>query len=231
MSSRDFMCNPINYNIYSVETINSTNTYLKENYNLYLDNTVLIANKQTNGRGRFDRVWISDNDICFSILFKKFHYNNVIAPLAITLALNELNIVSGIKWPNDILIDNKKLAGILIEDIYSNDFLASVVGIGINMTDKPDFNGIGLNSIINVSKNEMINLILKHYNSLLDLEFKELVILYKKYSMILEKNVLYKDNEYIASDITEKGYLVLQGEKDTIIVSSNEIGIKTIKTL
>ena len=44
--------------------------------------------------------------------------------------MTSINI--GIKWPNDILINDKKLAGILIEDIYSKDFLASVVGIGIN---------------------------------------------------------------------------------------------------
>lgn len=226
MSGRDFLCTPINYNIYKIDEIDSTNTYLKNNYDSYADRTVLIANKQTNGRGRFDREWVSENDICFSILYKSFHYNNIIAPLAITLALKDINIKSGIKWPNDILINDKKLAGILIEDIYSKDFLASVVGIGINMHDKIAFDAIGLASICIASKLDIINSVINHYDSLMNLKFRELVKLYKEYSVILGKSVIYKNIEYIAADITENGHLVLINNNEKITISSNEIAVK-----
>lgn len=226
MSGRDFLCAPINYSIYFIDTIDSTNNFLKNNYKAYPDKTALIANKQTAGRGRFDRVWISDDDICFSILFKKFHYNNIIAPLAVALALKDLNVDAGIKWPNDILINNKKVAGILIEDLYSNDFLASVVGIGMNMHDKASFDAIGLTKFTDLSKKEIINSVINHYNFLLELRYDELVKLYKKYSMVIDKKVIYKGQEYTACDITENGHLVLLNENMKLVISSNEIDVK-----
>lgn len=226
MSGRDFLCTPINYNIYKIDEIDSTNTYLKNNYDSYPDRTVLIAIRQSKGRGRFDRVWVSEDDVCFSILYKSFHFNNIIAPLAITLALKDINISSGIKWPNDILINDKKLAGILIEDIYSKEFIASVVGIGINMHDKADFDAIGLSRINSISKIDIINSVINHYDNLLNLKFSELVKLYKEYSVILGKNVIYKNKDYVASDITEKGHLVLTNTFEKITISSNEIDVK-----
>ena len=56
------------YSFYLVDEIDSTNTYFKNNYNLYPNDSVLIALKQTNGRGRYNRLWLSDNDLTFSIL-------------------------------------------------------------------------------------------------------------------------------------------------------------------
>ena len=135
MPSRAFFCDSISYNAYIIDVVDSTNTYFKNNYQNYQDKSVLIANKQTNGRGRFERTWKSNNDICFSILYKKKELFSVIAPLAIIYALKDLNIDALIKWPNDIYVNNKKLSGILIEDIYKDSFLASIVGIGIK-TDR-----------------------------------------------------------------------------------------------
>lgn len=227
MPSRDIFCNSINFDIYRIDTIDSTNTYFKNNYNKYNDKTVLIANHQTNGRGRFKREWISNDDICFSILFKEKHPNAIISSLAIVLALQDFGIASGIKWPNDIYLDNKKLSGILIEEIYEKEFVASIVGIGINIDDKPIYNGIGLGRYISVSKNNVIEAILYHYNDLLSKTMTELIVLYKKYSIILNMQIKYKGEFYYACDITENGYLVIKNKAGVKTISSDEIDIKS----
>lgn len=228
MPSRDIFCNSIDFNIYRINSIPSTNTYFKENYNKYSDMSVLIANEQTNGRGRFLRQWESKNDICFSILFKEKHPNAIIAPLSIVLALNDLGISSGIKWPNDIYLDDKKLSGILIEEIYESTFVASVVGIGINIDDKPHYNGIGLAKYITTSKHKIIEIILHHYKRLINISMTDLIKLYKENSIILNKKIIYKEKIYLAIDITENGYLVLNDNYNNIItISSDEINIKS----
>ena len=228
MPSRDIFCNSIDFNIYRINSIPSTNTYFKENYNRYSDMSVLIANEQTNGRGRFTRQWESNNDICFSILFKEKHPNAIIAPLAIVSALNDLGISSGIKWPNDIYLDDKKLSGILIEEIYESSFVASVVGIGINIDDKPRYNGIGLAKYITTSKHKIIEIILHHYKRLINISMTDLIKLYKENSIILNKKIIYKEKIYLAIDITENGYLVLKDNHNNIItISSDEINIKS----
>ena len=60
----------------------------------------------------------------------------------------------------------------------------------------------------------------------MNLKFKELVKLYKEYSVILGKGVIYKNIEYIADDITENGHLVLINNNEKITISSNEIAVK-----
>ncbi|MCR5349744.1 MAG: biotin--[acetyl-CoA-carboxylase] ligase [Acholeplasmatales bacterium] len=212
------------YNIYLVDEINSTNTYFKDNYQQYENDSVLIALKQTAGRGRYDRVWQSDDDIIFSILKKNNGYYHLISPLSIALALKKLNINVGIKWPNDIYLNNKKLSGILIEDIYNNGFVASIIGIGINKTDKDNVLGIGLN--IDVDKYYLIDLILNEFDNLSKMNLKDIIDLYKKYSIVIGKKIIYKNKEYEVLNIDSNGYLVVKNDSEKLTLSSDEINIK-----
>ena len=75
------------FHLYYVESIGSTNTFLKENYYDFSDKSILWAKVQTKGRGRYNRIWESDLDYTFSIIFKNKHHNEIIAPLAIVKAL------------------------------------------------------------------------------------------------------------------------------------------------
>ena len=212
------------YEYYLVNTIPSTNTYLKENSDLYQDKSVLIALEQTAGRGRYDRIWKSDNDIIFSILLKKNGNYAITAPLAVCLGLNEFGFNTGIKWPNDIYMNDKKLAGILIEDVFKDKFISSVIGIGINMTEKDSFHSAGLNT--NISKYKIINEIVEKFEELNKLDIHTLICLYKTKSIIIGRQVYYHDKVYTAENIDDLGYLVLKGESDTIKVSGDEINIK-----
>ena len=124
------------------ETIDSTNTYLKENYK-NLDNfTFVDASFQTNGRGRNNRSWKSEKgeNLLFSLLIKdeslikEFKSLSIVSALSIIHVLNINNL--SIKWPNDIYHKDNKLAGILLEAISTNKIECLIIGIGINVNQK-----------------------------------------------------------------------------------------------
>lgn len=135
----------IGRNFIYTEEIDSTNTFLlaKENRQ-NLNGTVLLAEKQTHGRGRKERTWHStpDLNLTFSVLFikdkllfKNANLINFAASLAISVSVENLyQLKTNLKWPNDVLINGKKVSGILIEAVsQSGKIERLVLGIGINV--------------------------------------------------------------------------------------------------
>lgn len=191
------------------ETINSTNTYLKENHNTLDSNTLVIAKTQTLGRGKNNRTWFSPfGGIYFSLLLKQDNSKNDILPLisglAIVKSLSKFNIDTYLKWPNDIILHKKKLGGILVESKISKNSKAYIIGIGLNISSLlPSFEikdkFISLNETVDtIPHNDvLISDICNNIFTLLDDKISVDVIIeeYKKYCLILEKNVyLLKDN-------------------------------------
>ena len=105
------------------------------------EGTVVSANHQGSGRGRFQRSWVSQQgtNIQASILIRpkmsQLPYLNMMAALAASDTSERLsNVKADIKWPNDIQVSGKKLCGILIEsEISGSDVAFSIVGIGLNV--------------------------------------------------------------------------------------------------
>lgn len=115
----------------------------------------VVAREQTRGRGRAGRVWVSPADagLYFSILLRPARLAvaawpliTLMAALAVRDALFEVcDLEADIKWPNDIIIGERKLCGILAETIETEMGRAVVVGIGINLDDRvfpPKLKGI-----------------------------------------------------------------------------------------
>jgi BirA family transcriptional regulator, biotin operon repressor / biotin---[acetyl-CoA-carboxylase] ligase len=132
--------------IIKLDATPSTNDFLKALLTKqFVDNfTIVTAENQTSGRGQMGAKWDveSGKNLTFSVLVKDlllevtsvFHLNVAVA-VSIVEALQQLNLPNlAIKWPNDILADNKKIAGILIENSFkSNGEIYSVIGIGLNV--------------------------------------------------------------------------------------------------
>lgn len=126
------------------DMIDSTNEYLKHNYQKLPNFTTVKANYQTKGHGQFGRNWESNykENLLFSLLIKKdlpFMSNDInpIIVSAIFNTLDEFDIDARYKEPNDIYIGNKKVAGILIETKYDNQQLEyMIIGIGININQE-----------------------------------------------------------------------------------------------
>lgn len=124
------------------ETIDSTNTYLKENYEKLDNFTFVSADFQIAGRGRNNRNWKSEKgeNLLFSLLIKdktlidKFSSLSVISAFSIIKALNLEHL--SIKWPNDIYYKDSKLCGILLEAVTRNEIECLIIGIGLNVNQR-----------------------------------------------------------------------------------------------
>ena len=112
--------------IIKLKEVNSTNLYAKEHLSELADKTVIIADRQTNGRGRFDRVWVDlgGDNLFMSIVLKpsdKFLnvYPNLTQYLSVVVCkvLEHYGLQPNTKWPNDVLIKGKKISGILSETV------------------------------------------------------------------------------------------------------------------
>lgn len=104
------------------------------------EGTVVLADEQENGRGRLKRSWLSPRGcIALSVVLKpelaQLPYIVMVSSLAVIRAIKTVTDLDAvIKWPNDVLINNKKVCGILIENkFHSKKLHSTVVGIGINV--------------------------------------------------------------------------------------------------
>ncbi len=112
------------------------------------DYSVIWADVQTHGRGRFTRIWNSEpgRDLTFSLLLPltslepKLRQNiTQIAALAVAQMLEGYGLKPSVKWPNDVLIQRKKISGILCEIIKTDEKVFGVLGIGINVNSTDQF--------------------------------------------------------------------------------------------
>lgn len=140
----------IGRNLITLKEVDSTNTFLKDALSKstpLLDGTVIMADRQFAGRGQANNSWVSEagKNLTFSILLKpvflplerQFDLN-----MAISLALNDFlnKFIPGkafIKWPNDSYVADKKIGGILIENIVQrNTIKHAIIGIGLNVNQE-----------------------------------------------------------------------------------------------
>ncbi len=106
------------------------------------EGTVVLCDEQTEGRGRQGRKWFASpsSSILMSVIFhptpESLPQLNMLASLAIVLTIEEATgIKATVKWPNDILIKGKKVAGILMENVFEGENLqAAIVGMGLNVS-------------------------------------------------------------------------------------------------
>lgn len=131
-------------NILRFPKVSSTNDYIfsLKGDELFKHGLVVFADYQTNGRGQRGNYWESEKgkNLIMSMLIEprllvksQFDINKIVC-LAIVESLSSLGFDSKIKWPNDIMIGQKKVGGILIQNMISNNIiLFSVIGIGLNV--------------------------------------------------------------------------------------------------
>ena len=124
-----------------LDEVDSTNTYAKTHFREFPDGSVISARRQTAGRGRLGRKWLSGNDldITASFLFRKlpqpFYAGVITGVAAIEMLQEELPELSPyLKWPNDIYIGYEKLSGMLSEAVWEKGQMQCVIcGIGLNV--------------------------------------------------------------------------------------------------
>ncbi len=128
---------------YHFETLDSTNEWAKKNLGSFdkAALTLVSADEQSAARGRYGRSWISPKGINLYATYCFFPISEQCDPLQLThvmsLSISKLlenkNLKGQIKWPNDILIEKKKIAGILCETVPQVKSMGVILGVGFNV--------------------------------------------------------------------------------------------------
>jgi len=198
------------------DEISSTQVYAKEQAKLGIKDEVYITKNQTGGIGRNGHTWFaSEGGLYFSFITD--NYNDIYTltvGVAVYKALEELyGIKTQIKWPNDILLNNKKIAGIICEKVKN----VIIVGIGINT----NFDKEKLKDLVNIAttlKSEckfeidndiLLDKIIKNINELKNP--KEILATFRNnMSFINEKRFIGQLNkEAVIKGIDDLGYLIV----------------------
>ncbi len=216
------------------------------------EGTVVVAEKQTAGRGRRGRNWFSpySQGIYFTIILRPVMPLKDISRLSLVNAVavaetleQELNTCASIKWPNDVLIGNKKICGILSEAVTDVDSIEYVVtGIGINISNNiedfpqdlrtPATSAVQYNrsiSRVKIFQSLLLNYE-KHYYQLLNGNFACTLQKARAMSTVIGQEVeLETVNGLItgvAMDIDDSGFLMVRDRSGTLhTVMSGEINI------
>ena len=171
-----------------IEKTASTNSFLAERKQSYKNWTVLTTPNQTNGRAYADNMWSSNSNenLTFSLLIKPqtdkslvFYLNKLVANAVHQSVSNFTK--SSIKWPNDIIINHKKMCGILVENTFGKNWNYAIIGIGMNV-NQTNFNDLpkatslakelGYKIDIEKLRLDIINNIQIGYQNLLDNQIK-----------------------------------------------------------
>ncbi|MDR0423209.1 MAG: biotin--[acetyl-CoA-carboxylase] ligase [Rickettsiales bacterium] len=215
----------LQYDIFEYDELNSTMSKIKE----FGENTIVIAQKQTAGRGKENRKWCSEDNgnLYFSMSLKtdkEYDYSQL--SFVVSIAMREVIPNSISKWPNDIIMDEKKCCGILLE--FDTNL---IIGCGLNIKTYPDnvnFEATSLeNENIFMDKYQILKSFLQNFNYYYGewqrqgFSFIREIFLKKcyKFKQIIKIN----NDEGIFYDIDKDGTLILKTHNDTKKIRSGDI--------
>lgn len=231
----------IGRNFLYFDEVESTNEVLTDPANnLNNDGTVVFAERQINGKGRKDRKWYSakDQNLTFSILLKrKFNEKrlniiNLGTALALASSLENLyQLKVNLKWPNDLLVFNEKIAGILLESTTRGSKIEKlVVGIGLNV-NQTTFQGkfqippTSIKKITNqeINRERLLSEILNNFEEMLERvenDPHQVLMDWKSRCRMLGEKIIVQDENFSRTgtfdDVDEEGFLVLRTDNNKL---------------
>lgn len=214
------------FNVHYFEKVDSTNIKAKS----FKENSVIVAEEQTKGKGRFERIWFSSKGGLYLSLVlgaKDANYLTFIGAISVNKAIKEVyGLNTTVKWPNDLLYKKKKVCGILTE--IKRDKV--IVGIGINTNNiipkSLENKAVSLNKIIDKkidNKRLLTNIleIFEYYLKLLEnKKYSKIINDWKKNSFLGSKvkvKTLTKTYSGIAFDIDKDCFLIIKDKNNNKI--------------
>jgi BirA family biotin operon repressor/biotin-[acetyl-CoA-carboxylase] ligase len=233
-----------------LDSVDSTNTWVKSHLAELASLTCVTAEEQTAGRGRFKRHWVSPRgENIYATLYLVVPLGSgylanlgQIMAFACAKVLRGIGFESELKWPNDILIQGSKIAGVLTETVTHGQQIGVIIGIGINVnmsTASLEEIGVPATSLLQLSQKEwdlkeLTELLMDHF-------LQDLEVLKKSgfapFQAPFEKMLAYKGQEITIRDgtqeikgichsITKDGRLELRMPSGEIkLLTSGEVGI------
>ena len=192
------------------------------------DKTIVVAVAQTAGRGRYRRKWISHTGNLYASFIYKITERDPRLSYAVGVAvaetLIEFGLIPQIKWPNDILINGKKISGILIE--YSQNFV--IVGVGINIKTCPtipEYETTKINNFTKTCVQDVLNLLIKKIDKFRDAYFDIVRNRWTELALGINKTIKYHGKEMEIIGLNANGALILRYNADYILAYGDEISI------
>ncbi|MBP5745687.1 MAG: biotin--[acetyl-CoA-carboxylase] ligase [Lachnospiraceae bacterium] len=239
--------------IINLDEIDSTNEYLKRmSDDGYNSDELLVATAQyqTSGKGRRGRSWVTEpgTALMFSVLLKPrlklddCSMLTLVMALAVKRSLSDMDIEAMIKWPNDLVLNKKKICGILTEAIAETGQMIIGVGINTNQESMPDDLSLTATSILMetddcIDHDSLLNSIIYNFEQLTESVYDtgDLSLLRKEYedslvSMNKTVTVLDPSNEYdgICKGIDDRGQLIVEHENKETRVYAGEVSVRGI---
>ncbi len=220
------------------QTLDSTNSFMKKHISDFKDGDIICAKVQTEGKGRRSNIWLSNSgDLHLSLLLENINENHCLFDVILLVTntlinvLKEYGIDAKIKYPNDIVISNKKIAGILIEHVIGERDVY-VVGVGLNVVTE-DFSrieGKGTSILLETKKNydyrDVLFKFITKYNELLDCKSCDLYEDYLANNVVIGRDIIIDNENYYVKGINLEGKLVLVKDEHEYVKHMSEITLK-----
>ncbi|WP_457742217.1 biotin--[acetyl-CoA-carboxylase] ligase [Thermococcus sp.] len=233
------------WHIIRLTEVRSTNEYAKEIAEDVPEGTVVLARRQTFGKGRRGRYWASpEGGLWMSVILKpKTSIENVpklvfVGALAVVDALSKYGIPAEIKWPNDVLVGGKKIAGILSE---CKPGRFAIIGIGLNVNNEipEELEGfaVSMKSLLgfDINLDEVLQRVLRAlsywYTVFKSGRHYEILDAVRRRSAVLGRRIrIFEDGEVLlegtALDIDDDGALIVETDEGTKRVLYGDVSIR-----
>ena len=187
------------------------------------DHLVILADEQRDGRGRMGRRWFSPpGGLWFTVVLRDPpDLLPVIAAVAVCRALEHLGYSPGIKWPNDIILDGKKLGGMIAERV--GDYV--LLGIGINLRNEIPHEIKDIATSVDADRDELLLAILDSLEATMGESRDEILAGWRRRSVTLGREACIRDENIcgFAEDIAEDGSLILRTSRGTRRIYAGDI--------
>ncbi|MEX0993857.1 MAG: biotin--[acetyl-CoA-carboxylase] ligase [Solirubrobacterales bacterium] len=208
------------------------------------DRTVLVADRQTAGRGRQGRTWVAPpgHSLTFSLLVRteddQLRDLPIVAAVAVCEACERIaGVEAQIKWPNDVWIERRKVAGILIEARPQESW--AVVGVGVNVnTSEDEFppelresaTSLAIASGSEVSRDELLDAMFERLTGLLDERPEAALDAYRTRDALFDRQIEWSSGAGTAKGIDERGNLVVfTGEGKRVALDAGEVHLHGLR--
>lgn len=220
------------------KSLESTNSYMKDHIHLFKDGDMIVAEVQTAGKGRRSNIWLSNKgDLHMSLFIDNTETKDSMFDVILMITNTLLKVVRNyqvdamIKYPNDIVVGTKKIAGILIERIIGETDIF-VVGIGLNVVTR-DFSKIhkqGTSILMETSHThdyrDVLQDFINVYNELSECKSCDLYNQYLENNVVIGKTVLHQNENYYVKTINLEGKVVLVKDNHEYAMHMNEVSFK-----
>ncbi len=216
--------------VYYFDRIDSTNEYAKSLIKKVPEGTVIRADQQREGKGRFSKNWYSPEEgLWMSVILRptKTSLITIAAGVAVCETLHMSGVIPGLKWPNDILLNGKKIGGILTEIV--DDTVVLGIGLNLNIRKFPrELRGLASSVFIETKRYTEKDVIYAHLCERLDScylmlkngQISELLTEWRYYTIVLGQEVMIEMGDKSVSgrvlDISNDGALVLRLPDSTV---------------